>query len=155
FRYRMHGQVRVNENAPIVGDLLTSDGTLRTIILSKLSFEALGPSLIAVFFLGSLSGLVGTWLIFAAVHDVSPRVPIMYSYGICLFPSVLYWSSSFGKESFSVLAMGLVTWGAAGLWSDLRTYHRAVRWAGVFVGVSLAGVVRPQIAVMLVIAAVC
>lgn len=153
YRYLAYGQSRWEHGSSLIAGF-NGDGTDRMVAFSQLLFTLFGGDRWIVFFAGSLLSLVGMWLIAVVVYERSPQPRIWQPMLVVLFPSSLYWSSSFGKESITALAMGLSLWALhrfLGTGRSGRGSTFGVVWA-FSTATAIAGVIRPQIAALLVLA---
>lgn len=102
-----------------------------------------GPSMRASYLVYSLLSFAGLYLIALAVHRHRPGPgAVRFATWIWLWPSLWFWPSSIGKESLTVLAIGLAFYGYAG--RDQRT-----RWLPFAAGVALAFAIRPHVGAVL------
>ncbi|WP_127573411.1 hypothetical protein [Georgenia faecalis] len=147
YRYLAYGAARWTAGAPPLELLASGDGTTAVIGISQLAFTAFGDTWLGVFLFGSLLGLVGGWLSTAALFVIRPRAPLFFAYALCVFPSVLYWSSSFGKESMTRLGLGLSLLGLAGLWRR-QGGSVLISAASLATGLLIVAVIRPEIALL-------
>lgn len=154
FRYLAYGRERWLTDTSCCGSAMAGDGTEGTLALSQLGFIILGDVRFAVFLAGSLIGLVGSWLFAISVKIIRPGSSIVYAFLFTLLPSPLYWSSSFGKEAFSQFAMGLAVLGLVILWRQPHSHTRFLGLASLCTAVLIAWIVRPEIAILIVAAAV-
>lgn len=112
--------------------------------VSALVLFVIGPSLRAEFVVFSMFPLIGLCLVVVAFARMMPGADMRrVSALLLLWPSLVFWPSSVGKESLILLAVGLTVYGyaSAGL-------PRALAIAG---GLLLAMGVRPHIAMMLAV----
>ena len=96
--------------------------------------------------------MVFTWMSFwglvffvkAAHHAIPGLATRRYAIALFVFPSLVYWGSSIGKEAFVGLCLGLTSYGAA----LVLTRRGNVRWGVVYTALGLvgAGFVRPHFA---------
>lgn len=154
FRYLLYGRARWVNGEAIAEGLTTRDGTTGTITLSQIGFLVLGDQWFAVFLAGSLFGLLGCWLVAATIRVVIPGASVGFAFIACLFPSVLYWSSSFGKEAFSMLAVGLAAHALARRSTGSAGRTPLTGLVGLLAAVTIAWTVRPEVAVLIIGAAV-
>jgi hypothetical protein len=107
------------------------------------------PTIIGGFFIFATVAFLGQLLFYAAFRrSVNPRQLPWYAAAVFFLPAIVYWPSSIGKESLMFLFIGLSAYGASGLLYDFR-----LRWAVVFAtGVTGCAVIRPHVALMIVVA---
>lgn len=119
-------------------------------LLSGAVYTVLGPTRVGAFLFFSMASLAGTLLLYRAFRLAMPTADHR-RYGLLLFflPSMLFWPSSTGKEAWMLLTMGASAYGAAQL------FRR--RPAGLIVlslGLAGAAMLRPHVALALVLALV-
>jgi hypothetical protein len=123
---------------PIVGT-----GFVR--LLTGLIYTVTGPSILTGFLIFSWFGFWGLYLFYRAFVLALPTGDAaLYAKLVLLLPSLLFWSSSIGKESVITLTLGVGVYGAA----------RILTWSpGGFpllvVGLAGTAVIRPHIALLL------
>jgi hypothetical protein len=103
-----------------------------------------GPSQIAGFVTFSMLSYIGVaFTVKAAAIAVPGLAAKRYAWLCVLFPSVVYWPSSIGKEAAMMLGLGLATYGIAALLTHGR-------WGSslliTFAGLGFAALIRPHIA---------
>ena len=129
----------------VVWDLGGAQGTQMMKILTTGIYTVIGPSPLAGFVVFGSFAFWGQYLLYRAF-----RVALPYGNGrryallVFLIPSMLYWPSSIGKESWLLFFVGVTAFGAAKFFSRQRG-GIALLAAGA-VGTTL---VRPHIAVLL------
>lgn len=153
FRYLQYGRQRWLNSETCCLSALTGDGTEGVLVLSQLGFAMFSDLWFAVFIAGSLIGLLGSWLFATSIKLSQPSSSPVYAYIVCLFPSVLYWSSSYGKEAFSQFAIGLGAASLACLWRRPRLKGRDLAWLGLGIALLVGWIVRPEMAILVVFAA--
>jgi hypothetical protein len=112
--------------------------------VSALVLVVLGPSIRAEFVVFSMFPLIGLCLILFVFARMVPGADMKrVSMLLLLWPSLVFWPSSVGKESLILLAVGMTVYGyaTAGL----------VRYVTIAAGLLLAMGVRPHIAMMLAV----
>ena len=127
-------------------DIEFSLGTRAIDILTRFYSTVMGLSYLGTFLAYNIFGFIGL-LAFAAslraaTWDKSRKIRILASL-IVFLPSVSFWSSAIGKDSFSFMAAGLA------LWAALDLGRRSV---SMVVAVIVMLLVRPHIAGLMVIA---
>ncbi|MFQ5557044.1 MAG: hypothetical protein ACE5GB_06000 [Acidimicrobiales bacterium] len=104
----------------------------------------------ATFLVFSMIGFVGIVWFVQAFSIALPALPIRrYALLVLLWPSLLYWPSSIGKESMMLFGLGAC---ARGLAQVLRHRRTGIVWLGV--GLAVAVLVRPHVGLIVVTAAV-
>jgi hypothetical protein len=121
-------------------------GTPFMVKLTGLVLAVVGPTRLGAALVFSVLALIGLCLIIAAVARGAEGVAARYAPWVLLWPSLAYWPSTIGKESVTILALGLATFGFVG-------DGRRIRWLPFAVGLLLAFAVRPHVAAVMAIAA--
>lgn len=104
----------------------------------------------ATFVVFATFGFVGTALFARAFIVALPAVhPGRYALLLMCWPSVVYWPSSTGKDAVMMLGLGLAAVSLARFLTG-----RYASFGGFLVGISIAGLVRPHVALIAVTAAV-
>lgn len=139
------------------GDLLTTlgdffantrFGTRFIEILTGMLFTVTGATRLGAFLVFSFAGFWGLYLCYRAFCLALPEGNRRrYGAMVLLFPSLLFWPSSLGKEAWMMLALGLSAYGAARLFRQMRG---AYVWLAL--GLGAATLVRPHIALALAVA---
>jgi hypothetical protein len=114
-------------------------------VLTGLLYTGTGASRLAGFFFFAWLGMLGQILCWRAFRIGVPSGDSKrYAVLVLLFPSMLYWPSSIGKEAWMLLTIGLTAYGVA------RVLRR-LRWGLTLTFVGIVGVtmVRPHIALIL------
>lgn len=119
--------------------------------LTGIVYSVVGPSRLAGFLVFSWLGFLGLFFFYRAFAMAVPEGNTR-SYARLLFflPSLLYWPSSIGKESWMVFALGIAAFGGARLLTGRV-------WNGILLsglGLWLAGLVRFHVAAILALALV-
>jgi hypothetical protein len=113
---------------------------------TALIYTAVHPSALAGFFIYAWLAFWGTFFFYRAfvlaVPDGDRRA---YARWLFFLPSLLFWPSSIGKESWMLFGLGIAAFGAAKMLME-RTFPGIVVAA---TGLALAGIVRPPIAVVM------
>jgi uncharacterized protein YjeT (DUF2065 family) len=82
-------------------------------------------------------GAVGVLLMAVAVYDLAgPRAAYAAAWLLGLEPATLFFSGLLHKEALMVLASGLVVYGGAQIWRELRLHGLVLMAAGCFVAVA-------------------
>lgn len=103
----------------------------------------------ATFVVFALFGFIGTALFVRAFAIALPAVnPGRYAVLLMCWPSVVYWPSSTGKDAVMMLGLGLA---ALSLARFLAGRHTS--FLSFLIGISIAGLVRPHVALIAVTAA--
>jgi hypothetical protein len=104
--------------------------------------------LISTFIVFTVLAFVGTYLCYRAfVHAVPDGNHRRYALLVFLWPSLVYWPSSLGKEAWMIFGIGVGSWGV----SRVVTGRSAVGIPVVGLGVVLMSLVRPHVALMVIV----
>lgn len=118
--------------------------------LSGLTFLLIGPSLPGMFLVSGVLGFLGSYLFLRAFRVHFPVLRGVRFLAPCLFffPSLAFWTSLLGKDSWMFLALGWVAYAAANLLKEIR--GRFV--LGLILSVALVTAIRPPVGLALVFA---
>ncbi len=107
-----------------------------------------GPTKLGGFLVFAWLGFWGLVCLFRAFRVAFPGGD-HWRYGILLFflPSLLYWPSSLGKESWMLFAIGVAVYGAA-----LVLSHRSHGYVVLVLGFAATAAVRPHVTLLLFVA---
>lgn len=120
-------------------------GTQNMELLTTAVYTVVGPSPIAAFVVFASLAFWGQYLLFRAFRVALPDGDgKRYALLVMLLPSLLYWPSSIGKESWLMLFVGVTALGAARFFSRQRG---AI--ALLVVGAAGTTLLRPHLAVLL------
>lgn len=129
-----------------------STGTPFVEHLTSFIYTLTGSSQLAGFITFSFLAYLGTLLMVkAAVIAVPNLAARRYAWVCVLFPSIVYWPSSIGKEAAIFLGLGLATYGIATMFAYGR-WIRPILLVGA--GLGFTSLIRPHIAGIWVAAAV-
>ena len=107
-------------------------------------YTLIGTSKLAGYFVVAWMAMWGVALFVKAACLAIPGLQNRRYAALCVLgPSIVYWPSSIGKEAVMMLALGIATYGLAGLLSRRRLVRPLLLVA---VGLSLGGFVRPHLA---------
>lgn len=122
-------------------------GTQMVRFISGIVVAMVGPTMRGEFVIFALMSYVGLVLIYRAfLNAYEGRDSVRYFRWLFLWPSLWFWPCSAGKDAVCLLAIGLVVYGFAG-------DKTKIRFAPVLAGLGLSGVVRPHVAVLLILTA--
>lgn len=107
-RYLLIGRARWLDSVPLTSGVTPDDGTTGTFALGQVLFMVLGDHRLLVFAAGAALGAVGIWAAVAALYWVRPDAHPGFAWLLLLYPTTAYWTASFGKDSVTMLALGLV-----------------------------------------------
>ncbi len=108
-------------------------------------------TIFATFLIFSFFSFLGLYLFYRAFCTGIPEGDRKrYALLVFLWPSLVFWPSSIGKEAWMVFALGAAAWGAARLFD-----HQRGGLTVVVAGVAAAALVRPHVALIVGIAVVC
>jgi hypothetical protein len=111
--------------------------------ITGLIYAVLGPSTIGGFLVFSWLGFWGLFYFYRAFHLAVPEGRARsYARLIFLLPSMLYWTSSIGKEAWMMFALGIAAFGVARMLTGSPVPGIALTGVGLW----FAALVRPHIA---------
>lgn len=117
--------------------------------LTGFLYTLLPPTLLGSFFFFSTLALIGAILFYRAFRLAWPDTnPGTFRLLVFFLPSILYWPSSLGKESWIFFSSGIVTYGLARLLRQSSWYGMV--WIGV--GLALVFLLRPHFAAFMILA---
>jgi hypothetical protein len=114
-------------------------------------YSIVGPTKLGGYLIFSWLGFLGLFMIYRAFVIAIPEGRSRtYARFVFFYPSMLFWTSSLGKEAWMILAIGVTAFGISRVLTD------NVRKAAVpmIAGAWMVAVVRPHIAAMLALGAV-
>lgn len=111
----------------------------------------MGPSLVSMFFLSGVIGFVGSYLFLRAYQlQFGPvRETRFLALVIFFFPSLAFWTSLLGKDSWVYMLLGWATYSVVHLLGRIRLQHGL----GFVVSVVVIGTFRPEIGAAVLLAA--
>ena len=141
-RYDRVGKELAKTGFADVGELV---GTRFIEVATGLLYRVIGPTTLGGFLVYSWLGFLGLYLFYRSFSVAFPEGD-RRRYAVLAFflPSLLFWPSSIGKDAWMTLALGLIAYGAAGLWASER---RFVSGLSLLLGVVATLMVRPHITV--------
>jgi hypothetical protein len=114
-------------------------------ILSGIVFTITGPTLLGAFFIFSWLGFWGIYLFFRAFRMACcDGDAIRYALLVLFLPSLLFWSSTIGKEPWMLFTLGMSAYGVARVLS-----RRAGGYPALSLGLAGVTMVRPHMSVLL------
>ena len=116
------------EVATIQGQLVQNIGTENMLRLVMMVSQLTGPYYHALKVVFALFGFLGVWLFYQALVVILGRPFPVAFYALALYPSILFWSSIFGKDPVFLLFIGLYAYGSA-VWLA-RGAVVGLGWAG-------------------------
>jgi hypothetical protein len=120
-------------------------GTNLIIEIGACLFAVIGPSLAAVMVLFAITSFWGQFFLYRAFVLAFPRADRRTAaLFLFLFPSIVYWTATFGKDALMMLAIGLISYGIA------RRFDTK-GWTTILIGLPLATLVRPHVGAFLAI----
>ena len=125
-------------------------GTRFIEILTGVVYAIIGPTKLGAFFVFAWMGFWGLYLFWRAFRIAFPDGD-QHRYALLLFflPSLLFWPSSIGKESWMMLTIGLSAYGAARILAKRRGGYPLLG-----LGLWGAAMVRPHVALIVIAALV-
>jgi hypothetical protein len=146
-RYNVYAaeQYRLWRQGFVVWDWGSAQGTQYMELITTAIYTVIGPSTLAAFLVFGSFAFWGQYLLYRAFRIALPDGNgRRYALLVLFLPSMLYWPSSIGKESWLMLFVGVTALGAAKLFA--RDRGALLLLALGAVGTTL---IRPHIAVML------
>lgn len=127
------------------------EGTLNLALAVGRVYRVLGNDINVGFAIFSALSFVGAVLILRAVTIAIPGFASRRFAALVFFlPSMLFWPSTLGKDTWMVAAIGLTVYGTAAVVSG-----RSLAWGTLIaVGVAMAGWIRPHVAALLTLCVV-
>ncbi len=120
-------------------------GTNLIIEIGACLFAVIGPSLSAAIILFAIASFWGQFLFYRAFVLAFPTANCRTAaLSLFMFPSLVYWTATFGKDALMLLAIGLISHGIA------RRFDTK-GWATILIGLPLATLVRPHIGAFLAV----
>jgi hypothetical protein len=138
----------------VARDLISGGGSFGTNnvrMATGLFYFVTGPTMVGAFFFWGWLGLLGMWMFYRAFVTAVPNGNRrLFSLLILIYPSMILWTSSLGKDALSVFFLGMAAYGVAVLMRQIDLKGLILGAAGV------AGLlmVRPHIAAIFVAAGV-
>lgn len=124
-------------------------GTNFIYLLTGIVYTVIRPTTLGGFMVFSWLGFLGLFLFYRAFTIAVPQGRSS-SYARVLFflPSMLFWPSSLGKESWMMFSLGIASYGVARL-----VTRKSIRGLAIMLmGLWLAGIVRPHMAGLIAVA---
>lgn len=146
-RYNVYAsyQHHVWRRGDIVWELEGKQGTQVMEIITTAIYTFIGGSPLAGFFVFASFAFWGAYLMYRAFCIAVPKADHKrYALLLFLLPSMLYWPSSIGKESWLLLFVGVTAYGAARHFAE----RGGAMWLLAIGGVGV-GLVRPHVAVLM------
>ncbi len=146
-RYNVHAayQHKLWRQGEIVWEMSGKQGTDMMEIITTAVYTVIGGSPLAGFFVFASLAYWGAYLLYRAFRTAVPTADHRrYALLVFFLPSMLYWPSSIGKESWLMLFVGVTALGAA------RHFRRERGAARLLVAGAIGlTMVRPHVAVLL------
>ena len=119
------------------------EGTANVLSLSWLHQQILPNSYHAVKISFAMVGLVAIYLFYRTAVRCVDREDVRVLYLLALCPSILYWSSIFGKDPVILLGIALYVYGVVGIYTHSRVDLKGLAFAiTLMAGVALASLFR-------------
>lgn len=123
-------------------------GTRFIEIVTAMVFAVTQPATFTGFLVFGFAGFVGLYHFVRAFQTALPTGDVrLYAAVIFLMPSLVFWPSSIGKESWMMLTLGIAARGAVVLLAGRRGGFGLL-----FVGITGAAMVRPHVALLVLVA---
>lgn len=130
----------------ITWDPSSKPGTQAMELLTTALYTVVGPTVLSAFFVFGSLAFWGVYLLYRAFRIALPGADHRrYALLLFLLPSLLYWPSSIGKESWILLFIGVTALGAA------RFFNRQIVSGAPLLVVGALGtaLIRPHVTVLL------
>lgn len=138
-------QYRSWRQGAVTWDLETARGTQYMELITTAVYTVIGPTTLAAFMVYGAFAFWGAYLLYRAFRIALPDGDHRrYALLVFLLPSMLYWPSSIGKESWLMLFVGVTALGAAKFFAG---QHGSM--ALLATGAVGTALIRPHIAVLL------
>ena len=124
------------------GQFMQSSGTENMLRLLQVIGQVTGPYYHAVKVVYAFSGFLGIWFFYRALVVILGRPSPLAFYALALYPSILFWSSTLGKDPVIFLFIAMYAYGSV-VWL-VRGAPSGLAWVGL--GVILSALVRPWMA---------
>lgn len=126
-----------------LGEPLTGSGFMR--VLTGAIYTVTGPTKLGGFVIFAFIGFIGQWLFYRAFRMAMPEADHRrYALLVLFLPTMLFWSASIGKDTWMLVNLGIATYGASRM-----LVHRRGGLTTFVIGIGLAAIVRPHVALML------
>jgi hypothetical protein len=120
-------------------------GTNLIIAIGACLFSVIGPSLAGAMVLFAITAFWGQFFFYRAFVLAFPKANRRTAALLLfLFPSIVYWTSAFGKDALMMLAIGMISYGIARRF-DIKG------WATILLGLPLATMIRPHVGAFIAI----
>jgi hypothetical protein len=125
-------------------------GTSNMVYLTGFLYTLLPPSMPGASLLFATLAFTGSVFFYRAFRTTFPQQrPHLYRLVTFFLPSLLFWPSTLGKEAWTYLGSGLVAYGLAAFFRQVR--FSSLVWA--VSGLLVVAVVRPHFALLIIMAA--
>lgn len=129
------------------GYMLHVFGTQLISRIASLGYFLVGPSIAGFFLLSGMIGFIGSYLFLRAFQFQYPSCREMRFLALCLFffPSLAFWTSLLGKESWIFFFLGCATYSV----SRMTTSFRARYWLLLILSIVLVFFIRAPVGIAL------
>lgn len=124
------------------GQLMQSPGTENMLRSVQVIGQVTGPYYHAVKVVYAFFGFLGIWFFYRALVVILGRPAPLAFYALALYPSILFWSSTLGKDPVIFLFIAMYAYGSV-VWLS-RGATSGLVWVGL--GIILSALVRPWMA---------
>lgn len=110
-----------------------------------------GPGLTGLFIMSGIVGFMGSYLFVRAFQAAFPGTPEIRRVALMMFffPSLAFWTSLLGKDSWTMLFLGMSTYAGARMLATPRPRYLL----GFFASLALVATIRPPVGLAIVVAA--
>lgn len=113
------------------------EGTTNIMVLARYHARLLPDSFHMMKVSFSMIGFIATYLLYRAAVFFLKREDIRVFFVLFLFPSMVFWSSTLGKDPITLLGIALYVYGVAAWYRSNRTGHLVVMVIGIWLALSL------------------
>jgi large-conductance mechanosensitive channel len=152
FRYHGRGVVfsSIWRSLSVPGSTAGGEGTAFTEVVTGLVYAIYTPEMRGGFLMFAFIAFLGQLAFYSAFRPWLEGTALKrYAFVILLFPSIVFWPASIGKDALMLLFMGVATLGISKLLRKVGLLGLLLAGLGLY----LAAQIRPHIALMLALAA--
>jgi len=113
------------------------EGTTNMMVLCRYHAQIFPDSFHMMKVSFSMVGFVATYLLYRASVFLLEREDIRVFFVLALFPSMIFWSSTIGKDPITLLGIALYVYGVSAWYRTFRTRYLVIMLIGVWVALSM------------------
>lgn len=118
-------------------EFVLGDGTTNIMMLVRYHAQVLPNSFHLMKVSFSMVGFIATYLFYRAAIFFLKREDIRIFFVLSLFPSMIFWSSTLGKDPLVLLGIALYVYGVAAWYETSRPRHLMVMLVGIWLAMSI------------------